>query len=92
MRIRIDSLRLSHLSITLQQRLIKHLTTWYCSQFVYHRIYDYTMGMSLMRASRAFLSHSEDMLVLSTEINSSSDQFARVPVLVRRYGRLTSQG
>jgi hypothetical protein len=65
---------------------------WYCSQWVYHRTFDYTTGMSLARTSRAFLSHSEEMLVLSTEMSASlqqqpsNHQFARVPVFVRRYG------
>lgn len=53
---------------TLGDQLIKQLNGWHCLQILYHHPCHYTLGMSLSQISRAIMSNSQEIFILSTQI------------------------
>ncbi|CAF3761967.1 unnamed protein product [Rotaria magnacalcarata] len=52
----------------IQDEVIKHLNGWHCLQILYHRPYEYTLGMNLCEITRSIMSNSQEMLILSAYI------------------------
>jgi hypothetical protein len=51
-----------------EDQLIKQLNGWHCLQMLYHRPCNYTLGMTLSQISRAIMSNSQEIFILSAQI------------------------
>ena len=63
-----------NLSQFLRDQLVKHLNGWHCLQQLYRHPHDYTIAINLSKITRAILSNSEEILILSTWIPLSVQQ------------------
>jgi hypothetical protein len=52
----------------IEDQLIKQLNGWHCLQMLYHRPCSYTLGMTLSQVSRAIMSNSQEIFILSAQI------------------------
>jgi hypothetical protein len=55
---------------SIQNQLIKHLNAWHCLQLLYHRSWDYTLGMNLSKVTRAIINNSQEIFILSAHLES----------------------
>jgi hypothetical protein len=52
----------------MQDQIIKNLNGWHCLQILYHRPYDYTLGINLSQVTLSIMSNPQEILNLSTYI------------------------
>ncbi|CAF0880874.1 unnamed protein product [Adineta steineri] len=78
---------------TIQDKLVKDLNGWHCLQILYNHPCEYTLGMNLSQITRAIMSNSQEIFILSTYIQSINEMemknmnlFTSMPVLIGRYG------
>ena len=53
---------------SIEDQLIKQLNGWHCLQILYHHPCSYTLGMTLSQVSHAIINNSQEIFILSTQI------------------------